>query len=213
MCYNDGTPKQDFTVSLGTKAETFDPASNSDSSTANVMVQFLIGAKRYVQGKQVEDDREGIYEAKLVDGVCNVTKKLVYSEYESHKNDDDWILFGECPDLMDEMNSNEEIINNIGMDGGTHFAAQLDMLPRRMRWQFTMPRHELQFPLVHPTEVAEDPTYQREYYLLNAWNNPCRKVQYSLEELWLNLRHGNFSHIMSSVRNRVLKTLGLRKHK
>lgn len=105
------------------------------------------------------------------------------------------------------------LINNIGMDGGTHFAAQLDMLPRRMRWQFTMPRHELQFPLVHPAEVAEDPTYQREYYLLNAWNNPCRKVQYSLEELWLNLRHGNFSTIRKAVRNRILKTLGLRKHK
>lgn len=105
------------------------------------------------------------------------------------------------------------LINNIGMDGGTHFAAQLDLLPRRMRWQFTMPRHEMTFPLVHPEEVAEDPTYQREYYLLNAWNNPCRKVQYSLEELWLNLSKGNFSTIQKAVKNRVLKTLGLKKHK
>lgn len=104
------------------------------------------------------------------------------------------------------------LINNIGMDGGTHFAAQLDLLPKRLRWQFEMPRHELAFPLVHPQQVEEDATYQREYYLLNAWNSPCRKVQYSLEELALNLAHGNFSNIFSSLKKRILKTLGLRKH-
>ena len=104
------------------------------------------------------------------------------------------------------------LINNIGMDGGTHYSAQLDLLPKRMRWQFEMPRYELAFPLVHPSSVVEDATYQREYYLMNAWNNPWRKVQYSMEELWLNLIHGNFSTIFSSLKKRILKTLGLRKH-
>lgn len=98
------------------------------------------------------------------------------------------------------------------MDGGTHYSAQLDLLPKRMRWQFEMPRYELAFPLVHPSSVVEDATYQREYYLMNAWNNPWRKVQYSMEELWLNLIHGNFSTIFSSLKKRILKTLGLRKH-
>lgn len=107
----------------------------------------------------------------------------------------------------------QNLINNIGMDGGTHFAAQIDLLPKRMRWQFIMPRHELKFPLVHPEDVVEHPTYQKQYYLLNAWNNPCRKVQYSLEEFWLNLRCGNMSRIVSAVKNRVLKTAGLKKHK
>lgn len=105
------------------------------------------------------------------------------------------------------------LINNIGMDGGTHFAAQLDLLPKRMRWQFVMPRHELTFPLKHPDSVQEDSNYQHEYYLLNAWNSPCRKVQYSFEELWLNLRHGNIKRIWSAFTNRVAKTLGFRKHK
>lgn len=105
------------------------------------------------------------------------------------------------------------LINNIGMDGGTHFAAQLELLPKRMRWQFIMPRHEMDFPLTHPKEIEEDPVYQKEHYLLNAWNSPCRKVQYSLEELWLNMRHGNFTHITKSIKNRILKTLGMKKHK
>lgn len=118
------------------------------------------------------------------------------------------------------------LINNVGMDGGVHFSAQLDLLPKRMRRQFTMKRLEMPcfaqdtssptesaLCLKHPTAVVEHPAYQRRYYLLNAWNAPWRKVQYSLEELWLNLCHGNFSHITSSLKNRILITLGMRKHK
>lgn len=97
-------------------------------------------------------------------------------------------------------------INNIGLDGGTHYSTQLDLQPKRLRWQFIMPRYELSFPLDHPTEVKEFAEYQRQYYLMNAWNNPCRKVQYSLEELWLNLRHGNIRHIVVSIKNRIRKT-------
>lgn len=104
------------------------------------------------------------------------------------------------------------LINNIGMDGGTHYSAQLDLLPRRLRHIFTMKREELTFPLTHPVEVAEHPDYQRLYYQRNAWNNPWRKVQYSIEELYLNLLHGNFSNITRALTNRVRKTLGMNKH-
>ena len=104
------------------------------------------------------------------------------------------------------------LINNIGMDGGTHYSAQLNLLPKRLRQQFTMPRCEMQFPLKHPAEVVENKDYQRLFYLRNAWDNPCRKVQYSLEELWLNLRHGNFRNITKALANRIKKTLGLKKH-
>lgn len=101
------------------------------------------------------------------------------------------------------------LINNIGMDGGTHYAADLDLLPRRLRAQFAMPRYELDFPLTHPAEVEEWPEYQRLTYLRNAWNNPWRKVQYSLEELWLNLRAGNMSKILTALKARIRKTLHL----
>lgn len=105
------------------------------------------------------------------------------------------------------------LINNIGMEGGTHFSAQLDLLPRRLRHVFTMPRRELNFPLQHPAEVVEHPDYQRLHYLRNAWNNPWRKVQYSLEEFWLNLIHGNFSNIISSLKRRIRKWMGTEHHR
>lgn len=97
-------------------------------------------------------------------------------------------------------------INNIGLDGGTHYTTQLDLIPKRLRWQFVMPRYEMQFPLTHPAEVVEDAHYQDTFYLCNAWNHPWRKVQYSIEELWLNLRHGNFGNIKKAVINRIRKT-------
>ena len=99
------------------------------------------------------------------------------------------------------------LINNIGLEGGTHYSTQLHLIPQRLRKQFTMPRHELSFPLVHPSEVIENPEYQKLWYLRNAWNNPWRKVQYSFEELWLNLKAGNMKNIIQSVRNRIKKTL------
>ena len=98
------------------------------------------------------------------------------------------------------------MINNIGLEGGTHYSTQLHLIPVRLRRQFTMPRHEISFPLVHPTEVVENPRYQQLWYLRNAWNNPCRKVQYSLEELWLNLKAGNIKNIIKGIRNRIKKT-------
>lgn len=103
------------------------------------------------------------------------------------------------------------MVNNIGMDSGTHYSAQLHLLPARLRRQFTMSRHDLTFPLSHPSTVEEYPDYQHRFYLLNAWNNPWRKVQYSIEELWLNLRHGNFGQIKKALCNRIRKTLGLQR--
>lgn len=104
------------------------------------------------------------------------------------------------------------MINNVGLDSGTHYSAQLELLPRRLRRQFTMGRHEIEFPLRHPSQVSEHPAYQRRFYLMNAWNNPWRKVQYSIEELCLNLLHGNFSNITKALGNRIRKTLGMKKH-
>lgn len=101
------------------------------------------------------------------------------------------------------------LINNIGLDGGTHYSTQLELQPKRLRQQFTMQRFEITEPLTHPSVVKEYGGYQERLYLRNAWNNPWRKVQYSLEELWLNLRHGHFGHITASIKNRIRKTLHL----
>ena len=102
----------------------------------------------------------------------------------------------------------KNMINNIGMNEGTHYSTQLDLMPKRLRRIFTMGKYEIDFPLSHPTEVKEYPDYQKRYYLVNAWNNPWRKVQYSVEELWLNIKQGNWQNISKSLHRRICKWMG-----
>ena len=105
-------------------------------------------------------------------------------------------------------------INNIGLTGdSTHYSAELKTTPHRIRRLFTMQRHELVFPLTHPTTMEENKSYLDRLYKVNAWNHPWIKVQNSLEELWLNLRYGNFRHIWKSFTRRLRKWLGTEKHR
>ena len=48
----------------------------------------------------------------------------------------------------------------------------------------------------------------RRAYRIMAFGHPWVKVGRSLEELWLNLRHGNFAYIGQSIRNRIHKWMG-----
>lgn len=106
------------------------------------------------------------------------------------------------------------LINNKGVtDDSTHFQGSLKTMPHNLRKQFTMKRFEIDFPLVHPAEVAEYKPFKEAVYRRNAWGHPGIKVMYSLEELLLNLRYGNFSVITKAFRKRVNKWLGRDKHK
>ncbi len=99
-------------------------------------------------------------------------------------------------------------INNIGVEeDSTHFITTLKTMPRRMRRQFTMARHEVDFPLVHPEEVLVNTRFKEDVYLLNAWNNPWRKVQYSFEELLWNLRYLRLRAIVTAVKRRLCRSL------
>lgn len=108
----------------------------------------------------------------------------------------------------------KNMINNVGLTAGsTHFAASLETMPRRLRRIFTMRRHETDFPLRHPRYVIENVEYSERLYLVNAWNHPWRKIQYSLEELWNNLRRGRFSVITTALGRRIDKWTGRHRFK
>ena len=75
-----------------------------------------------------------------------------------------------------------------------------------------MQRYELKFPLRHPKYVVDNVAYQQRMYKYNAWDHPWIKVMNSLEELWLNLRYGNFRQIGKSLTRRIRKWMGMDKH-
>lgn len=106
----------------------------------------------------------------------------------------------------------KNLINNLGaVNDSTHFSA-LPTMNHRMRRIFTMRRYELEFPLKHPKHVIEHVEYKERNYKIQAWNHPGIKVMNSFEELWLNLRHGNFAFIAKSLKRRFQKWTGTYRH-
>lgn len=100
----------------------------------------------------------------------------------------------------------KNMINNMGAtEGSTHFGGSNDLLPRGYRRIFTMQRHEIEFPLRHPRYIIENVAYKHRMFKIMAWGHPWIKIGRSFEELYLNLRHGNFKHIQKSIKNRIKK--------
>ena len=73
-----------------------------------------------------------------------------------------------------------------------------------------MKRFELQFPLRHPRYVIDNVAYKERFYRRSAWGHPWIKLGRSLEELFLNLRYGNFRVIGKAITNRLHKAIGRR---
>ena len=60
----------------------------------------------------------------------------------------------------------------------------------------------------HPSHIVEHVAYRKRAYRIMGWMCPMTKIARSIEELALNLRYGNFSFILKSIRNRINKWLG-----
>ncbi len=105
------------------------------------------------------------------------------------------------------------MVNNLGATAGsTHYTGSLATMPRRLRRLFTMRRYDVAFPLRHPRYVIEDVDFKNRVYRTYAYGHPLVKACRSVEELALNLRHGNFAIIARAIANRVRKTLGMTRH-
>lgn len=103
------------------------------------------------------------------------------------------------------------MINNLGATAdSTHFGGSLKTMPRGYRRIFTMRRFEIpeNHKVKHPPYVIEHVAYRQRAYRIMGWMNPMVKVGRSFEELFLNLRYGNFRYIFTSICNRIKKWLG-----
>ena len=107
----------------------------------------------------------------------------------------------------------KNLVNNLGLsDNSTHFSGSIQTTPKAYRRIFTMKRYELEFPLRHPRYVIENIDYVERLYKTNAWGHPFIKMGRSMEELFLNLRYGNFSIITKAIKRRINKWLGKDRH-
>ena len=103
------------------------------------------------------------------------------------------------------------MINNVGASADSAHYSEFKTMPSRLRRLFTMQRHELQFPLHHPRYVIEEVGYWKRMYEANGWDRPWIKIGRSLEELWLNVRYGNWAFIGRSIMRRIRILTGYEK--
>jgi hypothetical protein len=100
-------------------------------------------------------------------------------------------------------------ISNMGVtNNSTHFAGSIQTLPSGYRRIFTMGRHELSFPLKHPEYIVDHVPYRKRIYRIMGWEHPWIKVGRSIEEFYLNVKHGEWGRITSAVQKRWKKIIG-----
>ncbi len=105
------------------------------------------------------------------------------------------------------------VTNNGVTNDSTHFAGSIRTLPSGYRRIFTMGRHELDFPLHHPLHVVDHVAFRRRVYRIMGWGHPWVKLWRGVEELFLNIRYGEWSRITFALRNRLrILTFGRRFH-
>ena len=102
----------------------------------------------------------------------------------------------------------KNMINNVGASADSSHYSEFKTMPRRLKKLFTMKRYDVDFPLKHPRYVIEEVGYWQRMYKANGWGYPLTKIGRSLEELWLNLRYGNFGFIIKSLSRRMRILLG-----
>lgn len=100
------------------------------------------------------------------------------------------------------------IQNTAVSEESAHFQSAMKTLPKRMQQLLTMPSYEMEFPLRHPQYVIENVEYKQHVYRIMAWGHPWIKIGRSMEELWRNLRYGNFKAIWNAIVFRVKKNTG-----
>lgn len=105
------------------------------------------------------------------------------------------------------------MVNNLGPIGqSTHFGGAIETLPRGYRRIFTMKRYELEGPIRHPRYIIENTDYKETVYRIMGWRHPLTKISRSFEELFLNLRYGNFRTIGTALKNRISKWMKKNQH-
>ena len=106
--------------------------------------------------------------------------------------------------IMPRMN----MINNIGLQGGTHYNVDLRLKPRCQRQTFTMQRYEIWPPYTHPAQVEDWPQYLDSYFCRMGLDRPLHKMAHSIEELFLHLRYGDINGIIKALKIRLSKIIG-----
>ena len=165
----------------------------------------------------MDDKTESLRVERIVKerGLCRDTLRACKSHRESWRDYYETIFWSSMVlnsqlAIMPRVN----MITNLGPLAGdaAHYRSGLEIMPRAQRRLFEMERRELEFPLRHPKNVIEHLTYKDRNFRQAAYGHPWIKAARSLEELYLNIRHGKWGNIVKALSRRISKWRGTFRH-
>lgn len=97
------------------------------------------------------------------------------------------------------------MVNNIGVvEGATHYASDINLIPKGYRRIFTMNRYELDISILkHPTKVEDYKLYQKHAYRIYAWGHPFVKIYRQLEIAFYYLKKGKVKELTSDIKQKI----------
>lgn len=103
----------------------------------------------------------------------------------------------------------KNMINNIGVvEGASHYATDIDLIPKGYRRIFTMNRYELNVnKLKHPTVIEDYKQYQKDAYRIYGWGHPMVKIYRQLEVIVYYLKKGKILELSRDIEEKVKKII------
>lgn len=87
------------------------------------------------------------------------------------------------------------MISNIGIGAnGTHAAASLDTIPKKVRKLLYMETHDIAFPLIHPKYIVNNLDYKNKINRTLGNTSRFIKIGLRIESLYLRILHGDMNY-------------------
>ncbi|MBR6061264.1 MAG: hypothetical protein IKP67_04250 [Spirochaetales bacterium] len=101
----------------------------------------------------------------------------------------------------------KNMVNNIGVTGNsTHYASDLNLIPKGYRRIFTMKRYELDADKISPPNDVDDyHQYKNDTYRIYGWGHPFVKIWRLIESSFYRLLHGDLQGMFADVRDKLKK--------
>lgn len=99
----------------------------------------------------------------------------------------------------------KNMVNNIGVvEGATHYASDINLIPKGYRRIFTMNRYELDTNnLNHPFSVEDYKPYKNKSYRILGWRHPFVKIYRQFEIAFYYLKNGKIKELYSDIKQKM----------
>ena len=103
----------------------------------------------------------------------------------------------------------KNMVSNIGItEGASHYASDLNLIPKGIRKIFTMDQFDLDVEnLKDPEKIEDDPEFAKEVYRIYGWGHPWVKAYRFIESSIYQLKAGNVKYVINDFKSKVYNVI------